>query len=254
MSGKFDSDYNALKTRENLNSLLSLHNLENWIISRFDNLENFDILDIGCGYGKQIFAFAEINNFKGKILGIDISGTAVDSVNNRAKDKGLSNVRAIEGNFDDCEKILENAGFDLILSTYAIYYSKNMKKLITGLRKNLNPNGQIFLSGPAAGTNREMDQFINQLSDNSSKTKVINDFLSERDISEIGTYYSGYKIDRLYNKIAFQSPKQVLEWWKNHNSFIPGLYAPIEKAFNEFFAQNKVFNLTKNVLGVHFLH
>ncbi len=234
--------------------MLSLYNLEDWIFSKFNTMDNMNILDIGCGWGKQIFALAKRDNFRGKIFGIDMSYSAVNAVNNWAKDKGLSNVKAIRGNFDNFEKILENTKFDVILSTYAIYYSKNMKKLIIGLRKNLNQDGHMFICGPAIGTNKEMNQIITSQSEYPLKLKVINDFISAKEITEISAYYSGFKTERLHNKILFQSHVQVLEWWKNHNSFIPRLYESIEKALSDFFTRNDVFDLTKNVLGVHFMN
>ena len=47
---------NALLNRSNINSSLTNFNLDEWIISHLPNLNGKNILDIGCGNGKQILS------------------------------------------------------------------------------------------------------------------------------------------------------------------------------------------------------
>ena len=253
MNRLFDSDTKALKRREQLNIEGALYNLEDWIIQQVQPYQGMRFLDLGCGTGKQIFALAHLVSPEGFILGLDISAEAVDEVNKRAKREKLNHVKTIKESLDECIDILQDFRFDLILSTYAIYYAKDMKGLLSGLRALLNPNGQVFVCGPGRGTNQEMINLINQATSNLDlKAKAIEDFIQDLDISEMGNRYSRYRTVRLDNQIRFNSPEQVLEWWRNHNSFISAIYEDVVRAVQFSFSQNNEFILTKNVLGVQF--
>jgi ubiquinone/menaquinone biosynthesis C-methylase UbiE len=249
----FDSDTRALKQREQCNTEGQLYDLENWIIQQINLDQGMRILDLGCGTGKQIFAFAKLLSPDSFILGVDISDEAVDEVNKRAAKEQLKQIKAIKGSLDMCIDVLQGHKFDLILSTYAIYYAKDMKRVLCDLRSFLNPNGQVFVSGPGRGTNQEIVNLINNISAGSTgRSEPIEDFIRESDIQEIAMQYSDFKIVRLFNQIRFDSIERLLQWWKNHNSFIPEIYNPVYQALQAHFAQNDHFMLTKNVLGVHY--
>jgi ubiquinone/menaquinone biosynthesis C-methylase UbiE len=248
---RFDSDTHALRQRQQYNVAGQLYDLENWIIQQIHLTREMRILDLGCGTGKQMFALANLISPNGFILGIDISDEAVDEVNKRAEKEQLKQVKAIKSSLDVCIDLLQGLKFDLILSTYAIYYAQDMKRVLSNLRSLLNPNGQVFVSGPGLGTNQEIVKLINNLSASSSGgSQPIEDFIQESDIKEIGMQYSSFRTARLFNQIRFDSSEDLLKWWKNHNSFIPEIYDAVRQSLRSHFAENDRFVLTKNVLGV----
>ena len=249
----FDSDTEALKQREQCNVKGQLYDLENWIIQQIDLARGMRILDLGCGTGKQMFAFAHVVSPDSFILGLDISDEAVAEVNKRAEKEQLNQIKAMKGSLDMCINLLQGFRFDLILSTYAIYYSTNMKKLLCELRSLLNPNGRVLVSGPGRDTNQEIVNLINSISAGSTRrSESIEDFIQESEIKEIAMQYSNFRIARLFNQIRFDSSEGLLQWWKNHNSFVPEIYSAVYQALRAHFAQNDHFILTKNVLGIHY--
>jgi ubiquinone/menaquinone biosynthesis C-methylase UbiE len=253
MTGRLDSDTQALKQREQLNAQGASYNLEEWIIQQVKPYQGMRVLDLGCGTGKQIFALASLVSPNGFILGLDISDEAVDEVNARARSENLQQIKAIIGSLDECVEILQDCRFDLILSAYAIYYAKDMKRLLSELRSLLSPNGAVFICGPGQGTNQEMIHLINKIASNpSTRAKSVDDFIQEPDIKEIAMCYSKFATVRLFNQIRFDSIDRVLQWWKNHNSFIPEIYSAVAQALLSHFSQNDGFLLTKNVLGAHY--
>ena len=68
---------------------------------------------------------------------------------------------------DDSIKILDDESFDLIISTYAIYYSKDVETLLIELKKKLTGKGFIFICGPGKNSNEEIYKIINSHSKNS---------------------------------------------------------------------------------------
>jgi len=100
MTKNFDSDTDALIQREQVNTRGALYDLEDWIIDQVRPYEGMKILDVGCGTGKQIFAFAIYVYSAGENWGLDISDKAVEAVNERARQEGMKQIRAIQGPLD----------------------------------------------------------------------------------------------------------------------------------------------------------
>jgi len=246
------TDTQALKARNYLNEKGSRYNLEDWIIRQCEPYSGMRVLDLGCGTGKQIFRFADVVSSNGSILGIDISQQAIDEVNEKAKIKKLNQIRAIKASLDECINLLQSSKFDLILSCYAIYYAKDMKRLLHELRYLLNPNGHIFICGYGRMNNQEMFNIINHVISDSSKHIKAVDFIDPSSIEEVGKYYHEYNTIRLHNQIQFDSVDDVLLWWKNHSRFIPEIYDSVEDALRSHFAIKGNFILSKNILGVNY--
>lgn len=220
MFGPFNTDTAALKTRQDINTQLAKHNLEEWILNQITLFDGMDILDLGCGTGKQLFAIAPKVN--GKLVGIDISQAAIDEVNGKHPQ-----VSAIRTSFDDPIE----GKYDLILSTYAIYYAKDMLSTIVKLKNNLKPNGKMFLVGPGDDTNHEFTYRMSQ--------KPIKDFLDTVDLP-----FAHVETVRLENKVVFPDKMKLFDWYSNHNSYDKNSVWKL--SLFDF-----PLTITKNVLGVH---
>jgi len=253
MINKFNTDTEALLSRIDVNSSNAKFDLEEWLIDIIKPIKDLNVLDIGCGTGKQIFQLAPLISSKGSILGIDLSPTSVKIVNQFAEDKGISWARAEAMDIDDSIKILNDESFDLIISTYAIYYSKDVEKLLIELKKKLTGKGFIFICGPGKNSNEEIYKIINSHSKNSlNHIKSIENFLSSEQIVNISEFYSKYSTHLLKNKIYFNSANEIMQWWRNHNSYIEELDKEVENSIIKHFSKHEKFGFTKNVFGVLF--
>lgn len=250
MSGRFDSDTAALMQRLETSSS-SIYDLEQWIFEQIQLQPGISVLDLGCGTGKQIFKLNEVVHGDAEILGVDISQKAVQTVNDHAERDGLKNIRAVRCSLDDVVNQLKDSRFDLVLSSYAIYYSRDQVKLLSSFPSLLRSDGQVFICGYGKGTNNELYDLIEEIAPRPMQQPTrIDDFLSSSDIAKISEFFSSYKIVRLENKIIYSSSQQFLGWWKNHNSFIPELEETVRKRLDSFFDREDSFSLSKNVLGV----
>jgi ubiquinone/menaquinone biosynthesis C-methylase UbiE len=208
------------------------------------------VLDLGCGTGKQIFRLAPLVADEGKIVGIDISQGAVQAVSQRAEAEGFPFIKAQQMGLDDCRLYLVDQRFDLIVSSYAIYYAQDAVAVLKGLHSLLNEQGVVFACGPGKGTNKEMQDIVNRYSDGA--VDPIDDFLTPDDIRDVATMFSQFEVARLENHVVFDSADAVLSWWRNHNSFDISVAPRVEEYLHAHFSTNKIFSLTKNVLGVRF--
>ena len=216
--GRVDSDADALEKRAAINSKCK-HNLEDWIFTMLKQPKT--ILDLGCGNGKQM-QFLQMKFPDSEITGIDISKEATQN----AAEFGT----VICGSFDD--DLVEGRPFDLILSVYSMYYSKNMIDTIEAYKNKLAPKGMLLVVGPGAGTNRE-------LVDLSKNLTHIPDFISKEELDTLGA-----TVERLENSVEFKDHTEFMSWWSNHNMYDESI---VDDVLNSL--PDRV-TLTKNVLAV----
>ncbi len=251
MKTKFNTDTQALESRLDINKSSALHDLEEWIFNQVRLKDNMKVLDIGCGTGKQVFALAKLLSSDSEITGVDLSPDAVKRVNEQAAEKGLENVKGVQCAIDDIVATFKGEKFDLIVSTYAIYYSSNLPLLLRSLTEILAKKGQLFVSGFGKGSNQEVYDLVNSVA-GSGQVGIdsIEDFISAQDIADVASTYSSSVISRLENKIIFQSPDDVMNWWKNHNSFVAELQQDTLQSVQAHFQSQSTLSLSKNVLGL----
>jgi len=250
---QFDSDTNALIQREAINRKAK-HDLEQWSFSKLTLKEGMKVLDLGCGTGKQVFALHELDVNFASITGVDVSQQAVDAVNKRAEAEGLSHIRAVQLGLDDVVQKLCGNKYNLIISSYAIYYASDLKQLLIDLKTLLSPEGQLFICGPGEGSNQQLFDLIAEIRpETRSGSFTVDDFLLKEHLIEVGNNYTSTKVDRLLNQVEFDSVETFLNWWRNHNSFILEIELEMTLLLERHFLKKPSFFLDKNVIGIRYV-
>lgn len=138
---KYDDKTFFDKYSEMSRSKLGLKGAGEWhelrkLLSDFDDKR---VLDLGCGYGWHC-KYASDNGAK-YVLGIDISTMMLD------KAKALNtapNIEYLKSTMEDYEYPRES--FDLVISSLAIHYIAEYKKLISNVYKTLKIGGNFVFS------------------------------------------------------------------------------------------------------------
>src|SRR3989338_2397712 len=112
------TDRKKLEKRIEAHDRYAKHDLNGWIFSHVKIRGNDSVLDIGCGTGKQLIPISKMTS--GPVVGVDISREALDSIRPNVG----KNVRLIKSGMDDAYGKLRDLKFDVILSSFAIYYAK----------------------------------------------------------------------------------------------------------------------------------
>lgn len=211
-----------------------------------------NVLDIGCGNGKQIFALHDYLKGNVTITGIDISSEAIDEINEKVVHHNYTNIFPLCTSFETINSIFPSSSFDLIISSYAIYYSKDVLHLLQSMKDLLTRNGEIFICGPGNGTNREINDIILTINARYRSKTDFGDFFTSEEITSLSKVYSIQKTCRLHNYINFESSGEIMKWWRNHVSYIPEIDALVEKAIDDFIAEHGTFTLSKNTLAIYF--
>ncbi|MEM7392563.1 MAG: class I SAM-dependent methyltransferase [Verrucomicrobiota bacterium] len=99
--------------------------------------------DLGSGNGYHTLMMADIVGKEGKVVAVDIQKEMLDMLNDRAKEKGIGNVKTILGELHD-PKLPANA-FDLVLIVDAYHEFSHPVHMLEGIRQSLKPTGRLAL-------------------------------------------------------------------------------------------------------------
>ena len=115
------------------------------ILKTFDKYidKNEKILDIGCGAGSLAFYYASKGN---KVVGIDISGSAIESAKKSAKLLKLKNIEFEVMNFPT-QALREK--FDRVICSEVIEHLEDDTLALDKIYKLLKPHGKAIITTPS---------------------------------------------------------------------------------------------------------
>src|SRR4030042_114114 len=101
-----------------------------------------DILDLGCGYGRDAIYLAR--NIKGNVFGIDSSSEAIEMARKALADDLESRARFQCGDF----RQMPEGKFDIVFTSnvYHLLKMEERQALRNTIKKRLKPGGMLFLS------------------------------------------------------------------------------------------------------------
>jgi ubiquinone/menaquinone biosynthesis C-methylase UbiE len=135
-----------LLTRIDIHEKFGSANIDQWTTDLLKPQAGMNILDIGCGAGKQCFLFDDYTKGGAKITGGDFSQELLDKARTKNKERGST----IEFQFLDFNQPFEFADntFDLCTSAFAIYYATDLNFTFGEAHRVIKPGGRLFVSGP----------------------------------------------------------------------------------------------------------
>lgn len=135
-----------LLTRIDIHNKFGAHDIDAWMLGILPLRAGMNILDVGCGAGKQCFSY--YNHLKGQatITGGDVSPELLAQARAEAAKRSLP-VKFIDLNFNEPFPEIDNT-FDLDSCCFAIYYAEDVPFTIREMHRVLKPGGHLFTSGP----------------------------------------------------------------------------------------------------------
>lgn len=246
MSSITDSD--KILSRISSHDNFSKHDLTDWIISIIKPQNNESILDLGCGPGKQIFKIKEMFHDT-KFLGYDKTTSSLELIQNFCKENSLNDVETVNSDLDDFSKSLQSYdNFDLIYSSFALYYSKNFKKLISSIYNKLNDNGRFFACGPIKGNNGELISF--QQSIPKSTLEDVTYKMTDEILPVTKKIFTNTTTEFLDNPITFPNLDSLMNYWKSSWLFEENIEKEFFEKAKEYFEIHETFITTKKIIGI----
>ena len=102
------------------------------------------VLDIGCGSGTTVLAFAERVGPAGRVLGADIAEASVAVAGRRIAEAGLAQARVVLA--DAATEAFPPGGFDLVTSRFGVMFFGDPVAAFANLRRALAPAGRLAMA------------------------------------------------------------------------------------------------------------
>ena len=149
---------NYQETTRDLLARIETHNkfgsrdIDQWMLELLEPTKGMTILDVGCGSGKQCFAFYNYSMGDADITGGDVS----DELLNHARlEIAKTGNRITFTNLDFNKRFsFNNDKFDLISCCFSIHFAENVPFTLDEMHRVLKTGGRLFISGPKSENKR----------------------------------------------------------------------------------------------------
>jgi ubiquinone/menaquinone biosynthesis C-methylase UbiE len=247
MSINFKEQVNSLETRIKIHDTYGSKNIDKWMLNKLNLKNKKSILDLGCGDGKQIIAINSIlkNRYKKKnykIFGIDEHKNLIKNANLKIQNK---NIKFKIGNFD--KKLpFKNNSFDLIISSFAIYYASNINNTLFEIKRVLKENGQLFFMGPMPNNKFEFNEIVEKAANKKIPNLIGSSRFSSEIFQKVFERFDNAKIDVFKNELIFDNYIPFFDYTKSALEKKRGVYKNFFKGKNQKLILDKIENIMKN--------
>jgi ubiquinone/menaquinone biosynthesis C-methylase UbiE len=181
------------------------YEINDWILHKLNLKVGQNVLDIGCGNGKQLIEYAKIIQPCGKATGIDISEDLLKEARIKSKSEQLTNVSLYKWSADDQLPYNENT-FDVVSCCFSIYYYTDIKKTLNEIYRVMMPEGRFFVAAPTRNNISELNSLLGIKSSYVKRTEC--DI-----IPEICNTFPTTEIEIFHNPIEFPSVDTFMEYF-----------------------------------------
>ena len=101
------------------------------------------VLDIGCGFGETCLEIGEMVGPEGEVVGIDCTGTFLETAENERAAAGLDHVRFELGDAQQCR--LPEGYFDAAFSRFGVMFFSSAVAAMRNAHRALKPGGRLYL-------------------------------------------------------------------------------------------------------------
>lgn len=244
------TDVSRLAIRRETNERFGQVDLNQWVLGLVNIQKHERVLDVACGDGKQLMAYAQYLGSTGEVVGLDISLDALEVVEKQAARLRLP-IRLVAGPMEDILSLLPERGyFDVISCCYGLYYSRVPAKMLQDFKKLLKPGGRLIIVGPDRGNNSEFYLLLKNFNPLPQEVKVTSRLMRDVVVLECRNVFAHVRYSLFQNAVVFPTPESLLNYWLATNLFKPEIQDALAKAILWHFKTKDSFTTTKRAMGV----
>lgn len=231
----------CLSARISENTAAQQVDLIQWIFRHVSVPPGSRVLELCCGTGAQTIPLIERVGDSGRVVAVDVSRKALDTVDCKVGPERRECLSAIETNLDDLANALlrsgDPRGFNLAFCAYGLYYSKNASQVLDVMKERLSPSGRLVVVGPFGPNNEALFKFLEErgvtISDYVRYTSQ--DFMWKEVIPWATVNFNTVRIKVLVNPVRWDSAQNVLSYWQNSTFYMAERLAAVQMGLEEHF-------------------
>jgi len=196
--------------RIDIHSQYGSNNIDEWMLKIINLQTGMNILDVGCGAGKQCFSYHKYLGGDAIIMGGDVNEELLD----KAKSENLrlkTNMTFISLDFNK-DFPLESNQFDFESCCFAIYYAEDIPFTIHEMHRVLKPGGRLFSSGPMPENKQMFYDIISEATGKVIPPMPGSSRYSTQILSAMKSVFSKVDIPIFENPLVFNSVEPFLAY------------------------------------------
>ena len=245
MTQSINTDKEKLDKRIKTHEEYSKYEINDWIFDIIKIKNNDSILDVGCGTGKQLIPIAKKTN--GIVVGVDVKNESLDYIKEILKGKN-NNVKLILSSMEEMyDKLKEFPKFDIIISCFAIYYSKKPEEIIKQLKGLLKNGGKFFICGPSINNNKALLELHSKIGE---LPKMHKGFFENFAMPFIKENFDNVQVFKFKNPVTFPDINSLVEYWLSYSIGDKNKVNQFKMIAKNEFKDGKKFTTVKEVIGI----
>ena len=245
----------SLNQRVDVHKKYAKYEINDWILEVLNLRHGERILDVGCGNGKQVIAYAKKVPLS-LAVGTDVSTELLQEARIRATEEKVT-ISFIKHDANLPFQFNDNS-FNVISCCFAIYYFLDIEKLLLEMRRILREGGRVFIAGPTVENAREMILLHTRITGREA-LQLREKRMRDEIIPLVKRVFSPVKINIFDNPVTFPNSQSFLHYYASTLLFEESSSKPEERTVylrkmkeqvDKITKQNGTFVLNKQVYGI----
>jgi ubiquinone/menaquinone biosynthesis C-methylase UbiE len=231
--------------------------LATWIFERVQVRPGDQILELCCGTGGQTLPLLDRVGKSGRVVALDISTKALDSLRSKAGGSSPGRLTLVESSLDSFSSALREAQcgpgrFDLVFCAYGLYYAADAQRTLEEARSWLTPDGRIVVVGPFGPNNQPLFDLVRASGATLAETVTFSSerFMLQTVMPWAARNFASASVHTMVNPVRWATPERVLNYWQNTTFYSAEKRPAFEQLLQEHFARHGVFVNEKWVMVV----
>lgn len=251
MAKKIETNSKSLDYRIYVHDHFSKSNFDLWVIDNLHLGKKMKVLDVGCGTGKHLFDISKKIGARGIVVGSDISKPSLDKCREKISGDKTKNISMLQVDLTEMLEKLSPLKFDRILSSFAIYYTKNPEKTFKDLYELLENKGILFICGPTKKNNLEFLELVKKAGgDFSADFLRWSKFLENTARKILEKLFPKIKIEYFNNPVEFPNKDVLFKYWQATPLYNKNIEDRMRELIEKEFAKKKTFVSNKVIMGI----
>jgi ubiquinone/menaquinone biosynthesis C-methylase UbiE len=199
-----------LLTRIDIHKNFGGRDIDQWMLELLKLQKGINILDVGCGAGKQCFSFFNHLNGQCDITGGDVNQELLTKARQENAQTG-NKVTFTELDFNKKFPFDDNK-FDLASCCFAIYYAEDIPFTIREMHRVLKPGGRLFTTGPMPDNKKLFYDIIREATNKPIPPMPGSSRYESQILSAIKATFSRVEVNRFENPLTFNTVEPFLSY------------------------------------------